>query len=143
MNKAGDVTFTTDPGILGAQVTWNVTRIERDARDGAFGKQISVPMSILAPLTREMAANIDWSKVEKMLGAHLQRPNESPLDIPILQVAVNLPDGRIMRIPIDGNHRICARRIAGYPDFKCYVVPPKLEGLYRVVTISGTITPPR
>lgn len=140
MNKLGDATFTTDPDILGAEVTWNVTRIERDARDGAFGKLVSVPMAALPPMSPAMMQHIDWPKVERMLGAHLHQPNSSPLDIPVLQVAVKLPSGIAMRIPVDGNHRICARRIVGYPDFQCWVVPPELESLYRVEAVIAGIT---
>lgn len=133
VNKVGDVVFDLDAAYVGFPITWNVTRIQRDALTRAFGELVSVPMANLPPLGPEERARIDWHKVEAMLGAHLHKPDESPLEIPVLQVALRRPDGVTMRIPVDGNHRICARKIAGEADFKCYVVPPELEPLYRVI----------
>lgn len=139
-----DEIFELDAQYLGEPIVWNVTRIRRDALTGAFGKTIRVPMSALPPLGTAERLRIDWSKVETMIGAHLHTPEQSPLDIPVLQVALLHPDGVTMRIPVDGNHRICARRIVREPDFECYVVPHKLERLYRLTetTIAGTTRQP-
>lgn len=128
----GDDVYTTDAAILGEEITWNVTRIQRDADAGKFGQPTIVAMSALPPMTDSMRKNVDWQKVRGMLGAHQIDPKTSPLGKPALQVMVDV-HGTIYRLPIDGNHRICARRMVGYGTFASFVVPIELEGRYRVM----------
>jgi hypothetical protein len=133
-----DVFYGTDESILGVSIVWNVTRIARDAKRGRFGPPQVIPISTLPPVTPAMAANVDWRKVQGMLGRHVAHPNDSPLDIPALQVLVNIRE-QPHRLLIDGNHRVSARRVCGYPDFAFYLVPIELEGRYRITeeTIRG------
>jgi hypothetical protein len=135
-----DTQFTLDPAIWGEEVSWNVTRIQRDACEGAFGPPEVVPMSLLPPMTREHSKNIEWERVHRLLLAHASRTGlsksgvvvgETPLDIPVLQVLF-VHRGDLHRLPIDGNHRITARQFLGMQDFRSFIVPEELEGRYRI-----------
>jgi len=121
-----DSVFTTDKAIFGVEICWNITRIQRDADSGMFGPPVSVPMSALPPMSSLHDANVDMDKVAGMLST---KPDV--LQNPVLQVLVDV-NGTTYRIPVDGNHRILARRMAGYSFFESYVVPIELEGRYRV-----------
>lgn len=131
----GDVVFSTDPAIFGIEVTWNVTRIQRDADAGRFGKPETQPVSVLPPMSSLATANVDWGKVAAMVTGYHADPARSVLVKPSLQVAVFVGE-RLYRIPVDGNHRICARRILGMPDFPFYTVPPAVESHYRVTVLT-------
>lgn len=127
----GDDVYTTDAAIFGEEITWNITRIQRDADAGLFGEPTIVPMAALPPMTDAMRANVDWQKVRGMIGAHQIDPMKSVLGKPALQVIVDFR-GTLYRISVDGNHRICARRMVGYGTFASFVVPIEIEGRYRV-----------
>lgn len=131
----GDYVFTTDPAIFGAEITWNVTRIQRDADAGKFGLAETQPMSVLPPMSALANANVDWDKVASMLQQYRTSPVGSVLLKPSLQVMVTIGK-TLYRIPVDGNHRICARRLAGLSDFAFYTVPPEAESRYRVGFLS-------
>lgn len=126
-----DTMFTTDVAIFGAEISWNVTRIQRDADAGMFGEPTIIAMSQLPPMSSLADANVDWEKVSSMIRAHDLNPASSAVSKPALQVMVHARD-TLYRIPVDGNHRICARRIIGYPTFSSYVVPEDIERDYRI-----------
>lgn len=126
-----DTMFTTDAAIFGVEIMWNVTRIQRDADAGVFGKPETIPMAALPPMSSLANANVDWDKVRGMVRAHDLNPEGSAINTPALQVMVDM-SGTLYRLPVDGNHRICARRIIGYGTFKSYVVPTALEARYRI-----------
>lgn len=120
-----DTQFTLDRQIWGEEISWNVTRIQRDAAAGVFGPPEVVPMKAMPPMTAEHAENIDWEKVQDLLFAH------APLDVPVLEVTFD--HGCVLhRVPIDGNHRLVARQLLGMLDFRAFVVPVELERLYRI-----------
>lgn len=123
-----DTVFTSDAGILGFEVTWNVTRIQRDADAGRFGMAQTIPMSVFPPMNDAMRSNIDWSKVKRIA------LDDEALAAPILMVCMLNPenDGAVIRVPVDGNHRLCARRLRGFDDFYAHIVTPRLEPGYRV-----------
>lgn len=127
----GDDAFTTDPAVFGVRISWNATRIARDAAAGAFGAPEKVPMSLMPELPPAAVANIDWLKVFGQMAAHIDAPSTSPLTVPVLQVLVQLQE-QLYRVPVDGNHRIMARRMLGMPYFESYVVPENLESRYRI-----------
>ena len=132
----GDTVFTTDPAIFGIDVTWNVTRIQRDADAGKFGKPETVPVSALPPMSSLANANIDWVKVHAMIQQYNDGVPDAIVLKPSLQVMV--PIGKLFyRIPVDGNHRICARRVLGMTDFAFYCVPASLERRYRVTGLPS------
>lgn len=110
-----------DPKITGQFVVWNVTRIQRDADFGMFGPPIRRPLHLIPPMHDAERANVTMQKV----GAMLLLP--AIVDKPILTVQ----HGLVRRI-VDGNHRICARQLLSLIDFETYVVPPEVEGNYRV-----------
>ena len=121
-----DEIFQTDPHINGQTLTWNISRIRRDAEAGFFGPPIRKPMSELPIMSPEEAANIDWARVDAL--SH--RPEL--LDRPALYVE-RVRDGRHgYRYCVDGNHTVCARRKLGLADFATYVVPSDREENYRV-----------
>lgn len=132
----GDSVFTTDSAIFGIEVTWNVTRIQRDADAGRFGKPVVAPMSVLPPMSTLAKANVDWDKVAGMVQGYRASPHDSVLLKPSLQVMTMIGE-TLYRIPVDGNHRICARRVLGFPDFAFYAVPAALEASYRVTMTGG------
>lgn len=132
----GDDVFSTDPAIFGIEVTWNVTRIQRDADAGKFGKPESVPVSILPPMSSLAKANVDWVKVHAMVQQYTDGVPDPVVLKPSLQVMVSIGD-MLYRIPVDGNHRICARRLLGMPDFAFYAVPPAMERRYRVTGLPS------
>lgn len=131
-----DTVFSTDPAIFGVEITWNVTRIQRDADAGMFGKPVTAPVSILPPMSTLANANVDWDKVAGMVTAYHADAARSPVVKPALQVSVLIGE-TLYRIPVDGNHRICARRILGMPDFSFYTVPTMVEARYRVTGFEG------
>lgn len=129
--ELGDDSFTTDRAVFGVEVSWNATRIARAAAAGAFGPPERVSMHLMPDLPPAAIANIDWTKVFGQMAAHVEAPTTSPLAVPVLQVIVQLPSC-LCRIPVDGNHRIMARRMLGMQYFESYVVPKELEGNYRI-----------
>jgi hypothetical protein len=128
----GDDVYTTSAEILGEEIRWNVTRIQRDADAGKFGEATIVPMAMLPPMTDAMRQNVDWPKVEGMVRTYDLNPAGSIINKPALQVMAEI-GGQLMRLPIDGNHRICARRLIGHATFACFVVPLEIERRYRVI----------
>ena len=48
----GDDVFSTDPAIFGVEITWNVTRIQRDADAGRFGAPETQPVCRPCRLSR-------------------------------------------------------------------------------------------
>lgn len=127
-----DTCFTSDPRITGKEITWNVTRIQKDAAAGKFGKPVKIRMSVLPPTTPEADSNIDWDKVDGILND----TDNNPINQAIL--AIGSPDGISMFV--DGNHRLAARRKANKFYFFAYIVPHEIEKNYRVRFID-TIAP--
>jgi hypothetical protein len=121
-----DQTYQLDPEQNnGLAIIWNITRIKRDADRGRFGPAIRRPMSVIPPTTEAQRANIDWQRVRELAN------DWSRLEEPLLQVELPIPGG-VMRHIVDGNHRLCARQARALQDFMTYIVPPELEGGYRV-----------
>lgn len=131
----GDDVFTTDPAIYGVDITWNVTRIQRDADAGRLGRPETLPMSALPPMSSLATANVDWDKIAGMVAGYRTDPAQSVLRKPSLQVMVTIGE-TLYRFPVDGNHRICARRLVGLPDFAFYTVPASIEARYRVTGLT-------
>jgi hypothetical protein len=135
--EQGDVTFTLNMPPL-PNITWNVTRIQRDADAGKFGKPIRIARSEMPPLGPRERENVDWDKVRGMVLATAdQYVNGVPiertfLEKPVLHVLLRGFGHHTIRLPVDGNHRILARFIAGADDFYSYVVPAEQEADYRI-----------
>jgi hypothetical protein len=123
--KITDEVYDLDESIAGETMTWNITRIQRDADRGLFGPTIKRPMSVLPSVTAAHTANIDWHKVLRFA----QMPEV--LNRPVLCLDYN--GGRHI---VDGNCRICARQRLGLPDFETYIVPSEAERRYRVVVFA-------
>ena len=133
--RMGDDIFTTDPSVFGREITWNVTRLRQSAEDGWFGAPEILPMGILPPMSDVAQQNIDWRRVDWMLANCVEdgQPRGVLLE-PSINVAVRI-GGVLHRIPVDGNHRICARRLLGLQQWASYVVPPEAEGSFRVLEV--------
>ncbi len=133
--RVGDISFTLDKAIWGEEVCWNVTRISADAFAGRFGPPATILISELPPMTPAHEANVDWGKVNQMLFDHTMATttHPSPLARPSLMV-LHRHRGILQRSPIDGNHRISARRRLQMADFQAFVVPEHLEREYRITT---------
>lgn len=124
-----DTCFVLDRRICGEEICWNVTRIERAAKAGAFGKPWRIPMANLPPTTDEDRANVDWKKV--LLFAEWP----AVMSIPIISIGAKEP-GHIFCF-IDGNHRLFARMERKLLDFETWVVPHDVERRYRITTTTG------
>lgn len=131
--RFGDDVFTTDECIFGREITWNVTKLRRAAEVGEFGPPDTLSMDVLPPMTEVANANIDWSKVDWMVRNCADEDGNlrGVLLEPSINVAVKIGD-TTYRIPVDGNHRICARRVLGHPTWTTWSVPPEAEGRFRV-----------
>lgn len=120
-----DEVHQLDPSICDEAVMWNITRMMRDALAGAFGPPINRPLHVIPEMCAAQTANIDWQKIRAFCSLPFV------LGLPILTVEHNVGDITFRRI-VDGNHRITARKRAGFVDFDTYLIPSKLEGNYRV-----------
>lgn len=130
----GDDMFTTDRGIFGVEISWNVTRLRAACNRGEFGPAEELSVDILPPMTALAQSNVDWQKVHRMVQAHLA-PGVADRDVlfePAINVGVEIGD-ILYRIPVDGNHRICARRIAGMTTWLTFIVPPEREREFRII----------
>ena len=115
-----------DPSICGEAIMWNITRMMHDALNGAFGQPINRPLDVIPEMTAAQTANIDWQKVRAF--------NSLPfvLGLPILTLEHDVSADLTVRRIVDGNHRVTARKRAGFVDFDTYLIPARLEGDYRV-----------
>jgi hypothetical protein len=148
-----DTSFTLEaPGM--PEITWNVTRLEYDAFHGRFGEPQVQRFDGLYDYGPgyDKWRHLDRGKVVTFM-QFAARPCTKPswttrgqlrslrlLDIPC--IAVILPTqvaGVFNAITVDGNHRMMARELLGLPDFSRFVVPPELEGEYRVYD-AGVLT---
>jgi len=114
-----------DPTLSDEAIMWNITRMMRDALNGAFGAPINRPLSVIPAMEAANTANIDWHKVRAFCSLPFV------LGLPILTVEHDAGPLTVRRI-VDGNHRICARQRAGLFDFDTYLIPSRLEKNYRV-----------
>lgn len=131
--RVGDDVFTTDERIFGREITWNVTKLRRAAEAGEFGAPDVLSMDVLPPMTAMADANIDWKRVDWMI-RNLSTDDGGLSGVllePSINVAVKIGD-TTYRIPVDGNHRICALRILMRPTWTTWSVPPEAEGRFRV-----------
>jgi hypothetical protein len=121
-----DQTYQLDPQQNnGLAIIWNITRIQRDADRGRFGPAIRRPMSVIPPATDATRANIDWQRVRELANDWYR------IEQPLLQVELPIPGG-VMRHIVDGNHRLFARQARALQHFTTYIVPPEMEGDYRI-----------
>jgi hypothetical protein len=128
-----DEEFTLDPEIWGDEISWNITRIQRDAISGILGPPEMISISRLPPMGPQHEANIDRKKVSQMLAAHASCADGylSPLNIPVLQIIFE-HHGKLHRIPVDGNHRLYALMQLGLVTFDAYQVSAQTEHRYRI-----------
>lgn len=138
-------TFTLDsPGY--PKIIWDVGRMEYDAFHGRFGAPEEGQFDRLAQWENpeDNWRHVDKDKVLKFIRlGHVpcSKPDwERPggrreyrlIDIPTITVIVNVPGKPLTAFPVDGNHRMLARMQLHYPTFPRFVVPPELEGGYRL-----------
>lgn len=143
-----DTTFSiqNDPNGL-PDMTWNITRIERDAFLGRFGAPERIKFSELLKWEHEgdKWCNVDREKVYRFMNqpnTHVRRPDWSMkgvaerdyllLELPAIAMTLQPASGPWLQFPIDGNHRMLAREELGLADYERFVVPAKLEGEYRI-----------
>jgi hypothetical protein len=123
-----DTCFTLDSRITGEEITWNVSKIQRDADAGVFGRPCKVAMKCLPKATAEDDANIDWDKVIELIANGETATGSKALEQPVL--AIGSEEGIFCFV--DGNHRLAARYKLGLKDFSVYIVPHWCEAAYRV-----------
>lgn len=127
------------------EITWNISHIEQAAFCGQFGNPEEVFFSELAESPEiDKWKHVDKAKVLRFINlanvpvscpdwsnGGIGRFSMCLIDTPV--IAVILPNGSgFNAFPIDGNHRMLAREQLGYKSFHRFVVPPTLEGNYRV-----------
>lgn len=128
-----DVSFELDfPGL--PKIIWNVTRLQKDAELGKFGKPKRALISQLPPLDED-----SWSKLdqEKVLGI-IAKNDPTVINSPIISVIFE-DKGIFHSMIVDGNHRFSARSLLGKRTFRRYEIPPELESNYRVTMIEGEL----
>ena len=140
------VTFTLDaPGF--PHIIWNMTQIEHDAFRGRFG---APEEGVFAELAQWENPEDNWRHVDKEKVLRFIRLGHVPaskpdwetqgtswkeyrlLDVPTITVIIPGPGGKHYAFPVDGNHRMMARQQLKYPTYPHFVVPPNLEGEYRI-----------
>lgn len=119
-----DICFTLDARIMGHEITWNVTRMQRDAVQGLYGPPAKVPVANLPKPSAEDNANIEWDKVDRMI--------RDPHVLRMPALAIGRPEGDGVWVFVDGNHRIAAHMKRESAFFRCYIVPYWAEKHYRV-----------
>lgn len=144
------VTFKLDlPGF--PPIVWNTGQMEHDAFRGRFGPPEEQAFAELASwensedgwrhadrakvlnfirLAQVPASKPDWST------RGTTRVDYRLIDIPTITVIFPGPNQRHYAFPVDGNHRLLAREQLNYKTFSRFLVPPELEGEYRLNGIS-------
>lgn len=117
-----DLAFTLDARFTGEEITWNVTKLKRDAAAGIFGDPSRLPMHLIPPMTDADKANIDWKKVALFA--------ECPNILVEPVISIGSPTGILCFV--DGSHRLVARQQRGFPSFDTYIVPHDIERRYRI-----------
>jgi hypothetical protein len=142
-----DQTFTLDAEGFPSW-EWNTTRMEQDAFRGRFGapeehrfdehRQWENPddewrhvdkgkITRFIQLAEVPAIKPDW----KTKGEVFRRYNL--IDIPTVSLIVPHPaTGQLHVFPVDGNHRMLARKVMKRQTYSTFIVPPELEGDYRI-----------
>jgi hypothetical protein len=123
INGAGILDDFFSIEIDGREVSWNTTRMRRDANRGRFGLPLAVPMHHLPPpdfstgnLERE---KIDWMK-------------EHPQTLHIPSLAIGSKNDTGIFCICDGNHRLTALWEMSAPGFFVWICPDRLEREYRM-----------
>lgn len=120
-----DTCFTLDARITGEEITWNVSRLMRDATAGLFGLPVKIPMAAIPPQTDADRANIDWAKIDVF-----KTTMQAVLNQPVIGIG---SDHDSILCFVDGSHRLTARQQMGCKFFLTYIVPHHLEKDYRVI----------
>lgn len=126
-------------------ITWNVSKLEQAAFRGLFGPPVTVDFSKLPPMTENEWSNLNRRKIDRMI-KHARAIQSIPdwtnhgrtitrmrlIDIPVIATTYMQSDGQFYSAFVDGNHRMTARRMMGLTGAMHFLVPPELEGNYRV-----------
>lgn len=127
----GDMSFDIELG--GEEITWNVTRLLREAEAGGFGPPALLRTDTLKP-SDWSKGNLDRAKVDaiKRSPAALDRP----------AVLIQNPPGSAYEFACfcDGQHRIAARMELGLADCSAFVVPWDRERDFRITITEAEIT---
>ncbi len=146
-----DQTFTLySPGF--PELEWNTTRMERDAFWGRFGapqehrfdehRQFENPEDEWqfvdkAKVLRFIQLGHVWTTKPDWETNGATKRNYRLLDIPTISLIVPHPvTGQLHVFPVDGNHRMLARKNLDCKTYMTFVVGPELEGEYRVKYIE-------
>lgn len=109
-------------------ITWNVTRLRRDALSNLFGPPVSIPTESVPPPNWQngnlLRDRVDWIK------AHPEILNE-----PSIAIAEAPGSARPVLCICDGNHRVTARQELGLPQVSFYLVPHEMEKSYRITIL--------
>lgn len=151
MEKVKITTFTLDmPGY--PHIVWDMSAVERDAFRGRFGAPED---GVFAELAQWENAEDYWRHVEREKVLKFIRLGHVPavkpnwetkgetnttyrlIDIPTLTIIVQVPGMPLTAFPADGNHRMMARIQLHYKTFPRFIVPPELEGEYRITVLGG------
>lgn len=111
----------------GEEITWNVTRLNRDAREGRFGRVVHHPMTAV-PKSDWSKGNLDREKVDA-----IKRDPRALAEPSIAIQAIDANGKPTIRCFADGQHRITARQELGMLEITYYLVPVNREHEYRVI----------
>jgi hypothetical protein len=128
------------------EITWDISRMERDVFRGQFGD----PEEMLFSELTEYPGNDKWGHLDKAKVLRFINLANVPatrldwrnngigfipmrlIDIPSIAVVVATGPTTGAAFPVDGNHRIMAREQLGYKSYTRFVVPSDREGDYRI-----------
>jgi len=146
IGKVNLTTFTLDvPGL--PAIIWNISAMEHDAFRGRFGAPVEGRFSELQQYDNpeDYWRHVDKTKVLKFIrlanvpcikrewqSQGVRKTTYRLIDIPTITAIIHVPGKPDHAFPVDGNHRMLARMQLKYPTFPRFVVPPELEGEYRL-----------
>jgi len=122
-NKLTDDCFTLE--VVEPNITWNISRIRRDAESGKFGPPGIFDMRGV-PAPNYECGNLDLRKIEAF------KTKPAILAIPV--IGIGDPRGGVLCIA-DGQHRLTSRWELALPDFSMYIVPHEIEKKYRLLEV--------
>lgn len=109
----------------GETVTWNVTKLARAAKAGAFG-----PPRFLPTVDLPAADWTNWGKEDRAKVEWIKR-DPAVLNEPAIAIASDHP-GFLASCFADGQHRVTARQELKLPECSFYLVPLSIERSFRV-----------
>ena len=113
----------------GEVVVWNITKLNKASRAGAFGVVRYAPTSDLPPA--------DWSSWGPADRAKVDGIKKNPRALGEPSIAIGTSNRNFLLLCFaDGQHRVTARQELGMLEIPFYLVPAEVERDYRVENLA-------